>query len=136
MKCLEVKVKLLVLSVGHQHISITYLWPDRVLDPNNTDGCEVIEDAVLIFPVGLRFTREVTVPHTNGPQAITRHGLDHLLHHLVLVPWTENPRLTHLVQDMAASGRKYLKFVTLVLTKRPIKETKIYSRRILNYAST
>lgn len=86
-----------------KHLTPSYLWSDGVLDPNNTDGCEVIEDAVLIVPGGLRITGEVTVPHTDSPQAITCHWLDHLLHHLVLVPWTEKPRLSNLVQDMAAS---------------------------------
>lgn len=107
---------------------LSYLWPDRVLDPNNADGGEVTEDVVLIVPVGLRITGEVTVPHADGPQAITRHGFDHLLHHLVLVPWAENPRLTHLVQDVAASvitggvvrsGCFKLCMVSLVLTFWP-----------------
>lgn len=86
-----------------QYKTLPYLWPDRVLYPNNTDGCEVSKDVVLIFPVGFRIAGKVTVPDTDGPQAITCHGLNHLLHHLVLVPWTENPRLPHLVQNMAAS---------------------------------
>lgn len=86
-----------------KNLTLSYLWPDRVLYPNNTDGGEVIEDVVLLVPGGLRITGEVTVRHADGPQAITRHGLDHLLHHLIFVPWTENPHLTHLAQDMAAS---------------------------------
>lgn len=82
----------------------TYLGSDRVLDPNNANSCEVTEDVVLIVPVGLGVTGEIPVGHANGPQPITGHGLNHLLHHLVLVTWTENPGLAAFIQDMAASG--------------------------------
>lgn len=97
------KIKNLLSSRSSKHGWITHLWPDGVLDPHHADGREVIQDVVLIFPVGLRFAGEVPVRHTNGPQAVTGHGLDHLLHHLILVPRPENPRLAHLVQDVAAS---------------------------------
>lgn len=98
-----VKINMKCFSMSPKHHTASYLWPDRVLYPNNTDGGEVIQDAVLIFPVRLGVTGEVTVRHTDGPEAVTRHGLNHLLHHLVLVPWTEDPHLPYLAQDMAAS---------------------------------
>lgn len=119
-----------------QYVTLSYLWPDGVLYPNDTDGCEVTEDAVLVVPGGFRMTGEVTERHTDGPQAITRHGLDHLLHHLILVPWTENPRLAHLVQDMATSVVKggvlewgYFKLciVTLVLSMLGQKSWTMYA---------
>lgn len=94
------------ITIGEKSICkrlmLSYLWPDGVLYPNDTDGCEVTEDVVLIIPVWLRIAGEVTVRHTDGPQAVTCHGLNHLLHHLILVPWAEHPRLSHLVQNMAA----------------------------------
>lgn len=80
----------------------THLWPDGVLDPDHADGGEVIQNVVLVLPVGLGVAAEVPVRHANGPQAVARHGLDHLLHHLVLVPRPEHPGLAHLAQDVAA----------------------------------
>lgn len=81
-----------------------YLWSDGILYPDHTDGCQLIEDVVLVVPEWFWVGREVTVRHADGPQPVTRHRLDHLLHHLVLIPGTKHPRLTFLVQDLSAPG--------------------------------
>lgn len=106
------------LRMMAKYPTVSYLWPDRVLYPNHTDGCEVVEDAGLIVPGGLGITGEVAVRHADGPKAFARHGFDHLLDHLVLVPRAEDPGLTHLVQDMAAPViQRVLQFCTWILSK-------------------
>lgn len=92
----------------------SYLWSDGVLYPHHRNGHQVVENAVFVFPVGLRVAGEVAVRHADGPQAAGRHGLDHLLHHLVLVPRAEHPRLAHLVQDVVAPAVRWGGIVTLL----------------------
>ena len=92
------------LMGGLSRLTCSYLWPDGILYRHDADGDEVVEDEVLVVPQGLRCGGKVPVRHADGPQALTRHGLDHLLHHLVAVPRPEDARLAHLVEDAVAPG--------------------------------
>lgn len=83
-----------------------YLRPDGVLDADHGDAGEVVQDVILDVPVRLpRFGWEVPVSHADGPQAVARHWLDHLPHHLVAVLRLEDARLALGVQDAGAPGR-------------------------------
>lgn len=82
----------------------TYLRPHGILDAHHTDAGELVEDVILIVPVGLRAAGEVAVSHTDGAEPVAGHGLDHLLHHLVPVAGPEDPRLTCPAEDFAAPG--------------------------------
>ena len=82
----------------------TDLGPDGVLDAHDADAHEVGEDVGLVLPVGLGRGGQVAVRHADGAQALARHRLDHLLHHLVAVPRPEDARLAHLVEDAVAPG--------------------------------
>lgn len=62
-----------------------YLWPHRVLYPDHGDAGQLGQDLVLAVPVGLGVGGEVAEGQADGPQPVARHGLDHLLHHLVPV---------------------------------------------------
>ena len=82
-----------------------YLWSDRVLDADHGDAGHVGQDVRLILPVGFGGHGEVAVRHANGAQAVARHRLDHLLHHLIPVGPLEVPQLPSRVQDGGAPGR-------------------------------
>lgn len=83
-----------------------YLMSHGVLDTDHDDAGELVQDVVLDFPVGLAcLGGEVPVGHTDGPQSIARHRLDHLTHHLVTVFGLEDARLALGVQDTGASER-------------------------------
>lgn len=81
-----------------------YLGSDRVFDSDHDDAGEVVQDVVLVVPVGLSgFGGEVPVSHADGSQSVARHRLDHLMHHLVTVLGLEHARLALGVQDTRAS---------------------------------
>ena len=82
----------------------TYLGPHGVLDAHHADAGEVVENVVLVVPVGLRPAGEVAEGHTDGAQPITGHGLNHFLHHLIPITGPEDPGLTCPVKDFAAPG--------------------------------
>ena len=82
----------------------TYLGPHGILDAHHTDAGELVEDIILVVPVGLGAAGEVAVSHADSTEPVTGHGLDHLLHHLVPVAGPEDPRLTCPVEDFAAPG--------------------------------
>lgn len=86
----------------HPKIHWAYLWPDRIFNAHYADAGEVVENVILTVPVGLRAAGEVTVGHTDGPQPVTCHGLNHLLHHLVPVSGSEDPGFACPVEDLAA----------------------------------
>lgn len=81
--------------------------PDGVLDADHGDAGELIQDVVLAVPVWLSGPgREFPVGHADGPQPVTRHRLNHLMHHLVTVLWLEAAGLALSVQDTRASTRR------------------------------
>ena len=81
-----------------------YLGSDGVLDAHHHDAGEVVQDVVLVVPVGLAgLGGEVAVGHADGAQAVAGHGLDHAAHHVVAVLGAEATRLTFGVQDVGAS---------------------------------
>lgn len=96
-----------------RHVLITgsvfrwaYLRSDRVLDADHDDAGEVVQDVILNVPVRLScLGRKVPVSNADGPQPVTGHRLDHLMHHLVAVLRLEGASLTLGVQDPRASGR-------------------------------
>lgn len=99
------------LVLGH-HAKVNFLLvlaadlrSHRVLDAHNADASESGEDIVLTVPVGLTIgSGEISVREADGPQALRGHGLNHLLHHVVSVPWSEHLGLTVGREDFVAPG--------------------------------
>lgn len=86
---------------------VLYLRSDGIFDPHHGDAGQFVEDVILSVPVWLSsLSRKVPVGHTDGPQPIARHRLNHLSHHLVTVLGLEYTRLALGVQDTRASGRR------------------------------
>jgi len=84
-----------------------YLRSDGVLDAHHHDAGQVVQDVILIVPVGLAgLGREVPVRHADGAQALAGHGLDHLTHHLVAVLGAEGARLPLAIEDVRAPWKK------------------------------
>lgn len=71
-----------------------YLGPHGVFDAHDSYAGEVAHNFVLIVPVRLLSGREVPVGNTYGAEAVTSHGLDDLLHHVVPVPRAKATQLT------------------------------------------
>lgn len=96
------------------NITNPYLWSDGILDANNAQAGEVVDNILLVFPVGLAlavhlvdlgFARhKVTIGDRNGSQAVARHRLDHLPHQLVLHLASELLEPTVAAVDESASG--------------------------------
>lgn len=85
---------------------VPYLRADWILDADHGDADEVGDDVCLIFPVWLWPGWQVPVGHADGTQAVACHGLDHVLHHIIPVPWPEGARLSPTPQDGGASERR------------------------------
>lgn len=86
-------------------VVVYYLRPDWILDANHSDADKVGDDVGLILPVGLRAGWQVPIGHTDGAEAVTGHGLDHVLHHLVPVPRSEGTSLPPSTQDGGTSEK-------------------------------
>lgn len=82
-----------------------YLRADWILDANHSDADKVGDDVGLILPVGLWAGGQVPVGHADGAEAVTGHGLDHVLHHLVPVPRSEGTCLPTRTQDGGTSDK-------------------------------
>lgn len=83
----------------------THLGSDGVFDANNSDAGEVVQYVALSVPVGLScLSREVPEGDADGPQAVARHRLNHLAHHLIAIFQLKSARLTLVVQDARTSA--------------------------------
>lgn len=81
----------------------THLRPHRVLDAHHSNAGEAREDMRLIIPIRLSISAgEVSVCKADGPEALQRHWLNHLLHQVISVPRFEHAGLAIDFQDLTA----------------------------------